>query len=1027
MRLQLIGCIALFLLANNMRANKLGTSTRYFVPNNGQVVDQWAKPNGNVLFLLPGSRFNVQLRPAGFSYDFFEAEMETVPTDPFTQGLPPSGKITLHRIDFDLVGSNTNVIPEPTLPGGHRINYYTAGTPQGGVVGVIPYSRVLYRDVYPGVDLEFVLDENASFKYNFIVHPGARLEHIRLDIRGAEQIELGAEGLVIGTRFGKFAERVPQCTWQGKGGSGTMEGRWVKQQDGLFAFAVDRALIPEGSELVIDPVPELLWCSLYGGVHQSILDVQMAMDLSTNDRAFGGYVQSTGALASAGAYQSTFGGGVLDIFIGEFNGQDNLAWCTYFGSTGDELAHDIAMDGTSVYCVGASTANALTLVTDTLHPYAGGQYDALVAKFDGTDGSLEAARYFGGSGSDWMRGIELHNNSIVVIGSTTSTSGIATPGTHDTQLNGSNQDCFVAKFSLNLVRTWGTYYGGSESEVGFDVAVDGSGYIYAYGVTGSASGIATPGRERSSFVPANQPESFIVKLGSTGQRIWGSYYGGSGPKSLYDLELEGIDIYLFGYVVSPQPISQGAFQAVHGGLTDAYLMKIDSASFVQWATYYGGNNGENFDDIDVQGAGIYCVGLTGDADMNTPDALDSTGAGSNCWLVKFDTSGVMQWSTIWGGPEDNMATRVIMDGDTMNVVGATQDNELATPGAYQTDTIGAGSLFLARLLDCQGPVPVSTAPIVGSNVVCPGVSGTYVTAIVPDALEYDWSVSPGGTLLSGNGDTAVVVQFNSLPVEIRVRARNACGTAPDQLIVVNADTAFQMSVTPAGPVQLCFGDEVVLYASPAVTYLWGNGSTVDSMLVSLTGNYYVTGTNAMGCTDTSPFVQVQFNPNPTPNVGGNTAPDENTLEDYDTFGPMGNDYLWSVSNGLLQSPQGTNDMQVFWLLPGQGWLAVLETQQNCSRSDTLFVNVLPAGGIVVNAEAQIDISPSPARNEVRLSAGSRALGAVTIHDQAARIVLSLQTRETSADLDISHLANGVYEVKALGEGQVLEGRLVVQR
>ncbi len=71
-----------------------------------------------------------------------------------------------------------------------------------------------------------------------------------------------------------------------------------------------------------------------------------------------------------------------------------------------------------------------------------------------------------------------------------------------------------------VVRVWGTYYGGSGSDIGISCAVDGSGNVYLAGGTYSDNAIATPGAHQATF--GGDRDAFLVKFNSSGVRQWGT-------------------------------------------------------------------------------------------------------------------------------------------------------------------------------------------------------------------------------------------------------------------------------------------------------------------------------------------------------------------------------------------------------------------------------------------------------------------------------------------------------------------------
>src|SRR5581483_7676541 len=88
----------------------------------------------------------------------------------------------------------------------------------------------------------------------------------------------------------------------------------------------------------------------------------------------------------------------------------------------------------------------------------------------------------------------------------------------------------------------------------------------------------------------------------------------------------------------------------------------------------------------------------------------------------------------------------------------------------------------------------------------------------------------------------------------------------------------QPVITASGPTTFCDGNSVTLTASAANAWRWNTGSSRQSISVSSSGSYYVTVTDANGCTSpASSSVTVKANPLPAgditvagPLLSGNT-------------------------------------------------------------------------------------------------------------------------------------------------------------
>jgi hypothetical protein len=139
-------------------------------------------------------------------------------------------------------------------------------------------------------------------------------------------------------------------------------------------------------------------------------------------------------------------------------------------------------------------------------------------------------------------------------------------------------------------------------------------------------------------------------------RIWGTYYGGSGGESGKCCATDSLDnIYIVGLTTSLNAIATtGAHQSNHGGGSsyDAFLVKFNSNGVRQWGTYYGGSGKDyGFGCATDSQNNIYIVGYT-----QSPNAIATTGAhqdtiggDDDAFLVKFDLSGLRLWGTYYGG------------------------------------------------------------------------------------------------------------------------------------------------------------------------------------------------------------------------------------------------------------------------------------------------------------------------------------------------------------------------------------------
>jgi hypothetical protein len=262
-----------------------------------------------------------------------------------------------------------------------------------------------------------------------------------------------------------------------------------------------------------------------------------------------------------------------------------------------------------------------------------------------------------------------------------------------------------------VVRVWGTYYGGTGNDAVWATKTDNAGNIYIVGQSNSATGtiIATTGSHQSANAGAH--DAFVAKFNSDGVRQWASYYGGAGDDVGNACAVDKItgDVYIGGATNSTGTVmaTVGSHQINHGGATgDAFIAKFNTNGIRQWATYYGGTGNDNIRGMVLDASGnVVAAGLTNSSNgtsIATAGAHQTVfGGGSNdAFVVKFNSSGVRQWGSYYGGTgEDrgfscdvNTSGDVFLFGDAVSATGTV----IATPGSHQPTHGGGYDGFIAK-------------------------------------------------------------------------------------------------------------------------------------------------------------------------------------------------------------------------------------------------------------------------------------------------------------------------------------------
>ncbi|MCX6292338.1 MAG: SBBP repeat-containing protein [Bacteroidetes bacterium] len=396
---------------------------------------------------------------------------------------------------------------------------------------------------------------------------------------------------------------------------------------------------------------------------------------------------------------------VLALLSGVANtgrAQNYRMWATYYGGSDSEFGNSVTTDAAgNVYVAGWTYSTSNISTAGSYQPVFGGSTDAYLVKFNGAGVRLWAT-YYGGTDADYGYGVKTDAaGNVYLAGYTFSTSGIATAGSFQPSLNGV-ADAFLVKFDSNGNRIWGTYYGGADFDQGVDLATDATGNVYMTGYTISTTDISSAGSYQTTN--GGLADAFLVKFNGSGNRLWGTYYGGTDQDLSNDVATDTAgNVFIGGYTMSTSAIaSAGGFQNSFGGNQDAFIAKFDPSGNRLWATYYGGSDLEyGFGIATGPGGCVYLAGITNSTSGIASGGFQNTfGGWSDSYLVKFDASGNRLWGTYYGGANaeegNDVATdawgNVFLVGD---VYSPNAGNCIATPGGFQNNLIGTENHFLA--------------------------------------------------------------------------------------------------------------------------------------------------------------------------------------------------------------------------------------------------------------------------------------------------------------------------------------------
>src|SRR5258708_3638404 len=230
-----------------------------------------------------------------------------------------------------------------------------------------------------------------------------------------------------------------------------------------------------------------------------------------------GSTRSPNFPTTPGAFQTTCGDGQQcqygDAFVTKLNPSGSaLVYSTFMGGSGYDYGHDIAVDNTGNAYVTGWTSSTNFPTRNAMQPTSGGgQYDAFVFKLNPAGSGLVYSTYLGGTSDDWGFGIALDSSEdVYVIGHTESLNFPTASPFQKHHRGGNTTDVFVSKLNAaGSALLFSTYLGGSLTDNGFRLAVDGSGYAY---VTGNTSSTDFPTLNPLQAHLSGLSDGFVAKI-----------------------------------------------------------------------------------------------------------------------------------------------------------------------------------------------------------------------------------------------------------------------------------------------------------------------------------------------------------------------------------------------------------------------------------------------------------------------------------------------------------------------------------
>lgn len=358
------------------------------------------------------------------------------------------------------------------------------------------------------------------------------------------------------------------------------------------------------------------------------------------DQAYGVADDAAGNMYVVGQMNGSISG--TASFIMQLNPSGVVNWQRAIAPDGQS--------GAAFYGLGIDSSNNL---------YAGGTYN------NGATANAYMVKYNSSGTIQWQKGWPsgVGTGGISGLNATADASGNAYwVGRFANASAGQNGS--VVKLSTAGAFTWGrtladTNAAASQNTWPQNIAVDGSGNVYVVGYFKNASG---------------GTNAFIVKYNSAGTLQWQRSLADSNTAATQDTEAFSV-----GFDSALNVIVGGQWKPTSGGTYGDFVAKYNSSGVLQWQRFF-------YDSTTTYSGNIYGLWVSPTDDIYLTGRNRNSAGGSNIPLVKYNSSGVIQWQ------------RLISDGNAA----ASQDGR-----GWALTGDNAGNLYLAGRMASNNPFRIA--------------------------------------------------------------------------------------------------------------------------------------------------------------------------------------------------------------------------------------------------------------------------------------------------------------------------------
>ena len=316
---------------------------------------------------------------------------------------------------------------------------------------------------------------------------------------------------------------------------------------------------------------------------------------------------------------------------------------------------------------------------------------------------IQFSTLLGGSGEDGTGRVALDSSGNIVLGSIARSQDFPIINAYQPAMNGS-EDGVIIKFSSDGQKLlFSTFFGGSNGEYIYTVAVDSEDNIIVAGTTDS-SDFPTKNAIKTNK-SASARDVFLSKFSPDGQELLFSTFICGTVNWVVDIGIDSSDNIILAGSTDTEDLlaTTNAYQPTKNNFTDAFVTKISGdGQTVLFSTYFGGNLFENIRSMTLDSKNdIIISGYTSSSDLPLENYISNKSVSTyDNYICKISSDGQeLLFSSYFGGNRQWGLTELTVDKND-NILFVGESNSIAFPlvNAYQS-VYGGGETdgFVAKI------------------------------------------------------------------------------------------------------------------------------------------------------------------------------------------------------------------------------------------------------------------------------------------------------------------------------------------